>query len=83
MRSCTHNVHQLVLGADWACAHGDAGGLCEVVRQLSGFTPASLHGALTAICDVATVPDGDPFAGWAALRPAVVDHVHPGRVPPR
>lgn len=62
MRSCTHNVHQRVLGADRACAHGDAGGLCEVVRQLSAFTPESIH--------------GDPFATWASLRPALIEHVH-------
>jgi hypothetical protein len=87
MKSCTHNIHQLVFGADWACAHGDPGGLCDVVRQLSAVAPGPLDDALTAIRDVAAVPNGDPFAGWASLRPAMVEHLHEhvnaGRVPPR
>jgi hypothetical protein len=73
MKPNSNTVQQLVLGADWACAHGDAGGLCDVVRRLAAVAPESLRSALIAIRNLANTPGSDPFAGWASLRPTFVD----------
>jgi len=75
MRSASTNTRKLVLGADWACAHGDAGGLGDVARRLSELAPASFRSALQKICQVANSPAGDPFARWASVRPALVEYL--------
>jgi len=75
MKPRTTNIHQLVLGADGACAHHDASRLAEVVRQLLVVAPKPLHDELTALRNVANSPNGDPFAGWASLRLALVEYL--------
>ena len=67
-----HTVDELVFGADWACAHGDAGGLRHVARQLAHRLPDWIRRALTSVSDAA-MSGGDPFACWAAVRPAIVE----------
>ena len=66
---------QLVFGADWACAHGDAGGLDDVMHQLSSRVPEHLHRMLKKVSEIISLSCGDPFASWAALRPAVVEYL--------
>ena len=75
MKPRTTNIHQLVLEADWACTHGDASGLSDVVQQLSAVAPESLREALTMIYNIANSPNGDPFAGWASLRLALIEYL--------
>ena len=68
-----NTVHQLVFGGDWACAHGDAGGLSDVVRQLVPIVAEGLRRDLITIRSLANLPGGDPFAAWATLRPTLVE----------
>ncbi len=68
-------VLELLLGGDWACAHGDAEGLGDVARQLEAVAPRRLRADLIAIRDAANTPGGNPFAKWASLRPALVEHL--------
>ena len=66
---------QLVFGADWACARGDAGGLDEVVHQLSLRVPEALRRMLDNLSQVIKLSSGDPFARWATLRPSLVEYL--------
>ncbi|HEY4240512.1 MAG TPA: hypothetical protein VGM88_11890 [Kofleriaceae bacterium] len=68
MHQRAHEIQQLLVGADWACAHGDAGGLADVARRLAPLVDAPLRTHLSALHEVG---GPDPFARWARLRPDV------------
>ncbi len=51
-------IGKLCVGGDWACAHGDFGGLRYVAQQLASYAPEPIHcklAELAAAC--ATDPD--------------------------
>lgn len=75
MKSPANKLHRLVAGGDWACAHGDGGGLGDVAHQLVEVVPPSLRQDLHAIERMAEWPDADPFAAWAALRPSLLAYL--------
>jgi len=75
MKSHANKLHRLVAGGDWACAHGDGGGLGDVAHQLVEIMPPSLRRALHAIERMAEWPNADPFAAWAALRPSLISYL--------
>jgi hypothetical protein len=67
-REASIAIGKLCVGGDWACAHGDLGGLRNVARQLQDYVPEPLHcelEALVAAC--ATDPDRAATL-WDALK---------------
>lgn len=69
-----HAISQLLLGADWACAHGDAGGLAHVLRQLAARSAGPLEDPLRDV-RAAVGRESDPFACWAAVRSALFERL--------
>jgi hypothetical protein len=61
-------IGELCVGGDWACAHGDLGGLRHVAQQLADYVPEPMH---CALIELATTCGCDPdraCALWARLK---------------
>lgn len=72
-----HVVGELVIGGDWACAHGDFSTLHFIARRLAKHAPAQLQGQLLS-CANACYDNPDQAAEqWASLRTRCFD---PGSV---
>lgn len=68
-----HAVGELVIGGDWACAHGDFSTLHFIAQQLADKAQAPLRRQLLA-CANACIDDPDDAAvQWAMLRTRCFD----------
>ena len=68
-----HAVGELVIGGDWACAHGDLSTLHFIARQLSEHAQPPLKRQLLGCAD-ACYNDPDRAAElWASLRTRCFD----------
>lgn len=65
-------LQELLLGADWAIAHGDAGGLSYVVAELSRHVPASLRGELIEFASLCHVSYDLAAERWPQIRDRVL-----------
>jgi hypothetical protein len=51
-------IGRLCFGGDWACAHGDFGGLRTIVRELADYMPEPIHCELAELaCACSSDPD--------------------------
>lgn len=65
------SLEELLLGADWAIAHGDAGGLSHVVAELSRRVPVSLRSELIELASLCHVAYDAAAERWPAMRDRV------------
>lgn len=67
-RARRHDLGVLLVGGDWACAHGDLAGLAEVAKRLGSLTKGEIRTeafTLARLC----VADHQLAAGrWFELR---------------
>jgi hypothetical protein len=64
-------IGKLCVGGDWACAHGDLGGLRYVAQQLADYVREPMHGELdTLVAACANDPDR-AIALWTSLKDRV------------
>ena len=59
---------ELVVGADWAIAHGDAGGLAHAMRELGDRMGGGVGERLRALARLCLADYGEAAARWPALR---------------
>jgi hypothetical protein len=63
-----HSPGQLVLGADWAIAHGDADGLAHAVRELGECVGGGVGERLRALSHLCVADYEAASARWPALK---------------
>lgn len=61
-------IGKLCVGGDWACAHGDLGGLRYVARQLADYVPEPMHCELDALATACAADPDRAIALWARLK---------------
>lgn len=59
---------ELFVGADWAIAHGDAGGLSQVAADLAAYVTPALQRELLALEALCHVNYEQAAARWPQLR---------------
>lgn len=64
-------IGELVIGGDWACAHGDAGALGYLARELSEYVAEPLHRELVALANLCDSAPDDAAHRWPQLREQV------------
>lgn len=62
------SIEELLVGADWAIAHGDAGGLSWVLTELSSKVGAALRTDLLDLAALCHVAYETAAERWPALR---------------
>lgn len=62
------SLEELLLGADWAIAHGDAGGLSHVIGELSRRVSGALRSELTEFASLCHVSYDLAAERWPAMR---------------
>ena len=68
MPDASKTIGKLCAGGDWACAHGDYGGLRYVAQQLEVFMPEPIHCELEQLA-AACISDPDRAASlWDRLK---------------
>jgi len=68
-----HAVGELVIGGDWACAHGDFETLHFITQQLAGHAQRGLKRQLLACADACYADPDQAAAQWASLRTLCFD----------
>jgi hypothetical protein len=68
-------VGKLCVGGDWACAHGDFGGLRHVAQQLAKYAPEALHGTLRELAATCGSHPDRAVELWCRLK----DRIYRGR----
>jgi len=63
-----HAVGELVVGGDWACAHGDFSTLHFIGEQLAAHAPRALRSKLLAFAEHCIDDPERAAMEWAALR---------------
>lgn len=68
-------IGKLCVGGDWACAHGDLGGLCDVARQLEDYVSEPVHCELEALAAACAAEPDRAVALWVALKDRIFREV--------
>ncbi len=63
-----HSPGELLVGADWAIAHGDADGLAHAVRELGDRVGGRVGERLRALSRLCLADYDQAAARWPALR---------------
>jgi hypothetical protein len=63
-----HQIGELCVGGDWACAHGDLAGLRHVALQLATFANEPMHDTLLELADACTEDPERATALWADVK---------------
>jgi len=61
-------IGELCLGADWACAHGDFGGLRYVAQQLADYVAEPIHCELVELASACKSDPERAAALWNCLK---------------
>jgi hypothetical protein len=61
-------IGKLCVGGDWACAHGDLGGLRDIARQLEDYVSEPLHCELEALVAACAADPDRAVSLWDALK---------------
>lgn len=67
-RAASESIGKLCMGGDWACAHGDFGGLREVARQLAAHVPEPLHCELETLAAACAAHPAKAVSLWTTLK---------------
>jgi len=70
-----HPIGELLVGGDWACAHGDAETLAYVAQQLASCVAEPYHGQLAEVARLAHTDPGLATAAWARVREVIRERV--------
>lgn len=68
-----HEIGELCVGADWACANGDLEALCNIARQLAAYADEPLHCKLAMLADVCCLDPDRAVSAWMRLKEQVLD----------
>jgi len=71
-RPALQTIGQLCVGGDWAWAHGDFGGLRDIVQQLAAYAPEPVHCELVRLAELCL----DDLDGAAVLWMRLKDHLY-------
>jgi hypothetical protein len=71
-RRAPHAIGTLVVGGDWACAHGDLGGLADVARRLATLAGEPLRRELVALADACHRDPDQATAAWVRVKTGVL-----------
>jgi hypothetical protein len=63
-----HQIGELCVGGDWACAHGDLSGLRYVALQLAVFANEPMHSTLLELADACSDDPERAAALWAQIK---------------
>jgi len=64
-------IGRLCFGGDWACAHGDASALRDIVQQLAERMPEPLHCELIALAERCCDEPDRAAGSWPVLKELV------------
>lgn len=64
-------IGRLCVGGDWACAHGDFGGLRHIAFQLQSFVPEPIHCQLSELASACLCDPQRAGAIWDGLKSVV------------
>jgi hypothetical protein len=67
-RDASEAIGKLCVGGDWACAHGDFGGLRYIAEQLADFAPEPIHCELAALASACATDPDRASALWDRLK---------------
>jgi hypothetical protein len=67
-RRAVRAIGELCVGGDWACAHGDFGGLRYVAQQLADYMPEPTHCALVELASMCSSDPDRASALWASIK---------------
>lgn len=73
----TPRIGELCFGGDWACAHGDLGGLADIVEQLAVRVHEPLHCRLRELQDLCRRDPVRATAAWFELKEQVLEDAAP------
>ena len=62
------DIEQLVLGGDWACAHGNLEGLEDVAQQLAEIADEPVHSELLAVAQECRTNPEHAIRHWYAAK---------------
>lgn len=68
-------IGKLCVGGDWACAHGDLGGLRDVARRLEAYVQEPIHCELEALVAACAADPNRAVALWSTLRDRIYREV--------
>ena len=72
-----HDIGELCIGGDWACAHGDVSGLRDIAGQLADYAAEPLHCQLRSLAELCRFDPDRATALWAGLRDRVYRSCEP------
>ncbi|MBX3161763.1 MAG: hypothetical protein KF773_37725 [Deltaproteobacteria bacterium] len=75
MKDANVTIGELCVGGDWACAHGDFGGLRDVAEQLAERVPEPAHQMLVELADACLADPTRAGELWYELKPVVARRV--------
>ena len=67
-KEVSHAIGELCIGGDWACAHGDFGGLRYVAEQLADCVAEPLHCEFVELAGACYSDPDRASALWARLK---------------
>jgi hypothetical protein len=67
-KAASHSVGKLCVGGDWACAHGDFGGLRYIAQQLADYAPEPVRRDLAALASACANDPVRAIALWDRVR---------------
>jgi hypothetical protein len=70
-----HPIGELLVGGDWACAHGDAETLAHIAGELAPCVAEPLHGQLAEVAVLAHTDPTRAAAAWAQVRRVIHDRL--------